>query len=93
MFIRKSLHNKMIRAKEKEITELKNKTERQEETIKDLRTEVEYEHLENYRNHRKLLAIDKLLKEQGYNSIDNLKNQIRTILNKKELAIDRKSEN
>ncbi len=56
-----------------------------EETIKDLRHEIEEEHLENYRHHRKLLAIKDLLKEQDYNSIDNFKNKIRTILNKKEL--------
>ena len=43
--------------------------------------EIEYEHLENYNHHQKLLAIDKLLKQQDYNSIENLKNKIRTILN------------
>lgn len=85
MFIRKSLHNKIVKAKEKEITELNNKVNRQEESIKELRTEIEDEHLENYRHHRKLLAIERLLKEQDYNSVENLKNKIRTILNKKEL--------
>ena len=57
-----------------------------EETQKELRTEIEDEHLENYRNHKKLLAIEKLLQDQDYNNIENLKNRIRTILNKKELV-------
>lgn len=35
---------------------------------------------------RKLLAIEKLLQEQDYNNTENLKNKIRTILNKKELV-------
>lgn len=87
MFIRKSLHSKIVKEKEAKITELENKIKRLEESQKDLRTEIEDGHLENYRNHRKLLAIERLLKEQDYNSINNLKNQIRTILNKKELDV------
>ncbi len=82
MFITKNLHNKIVKAKEREIKELQNKINRQEQSQKNLRDEIEYEHLENYNNHQKLLAIEKLLKEQNYNSIENLKNRIRTILNK-----------
>lgn len=82
MFITKNMHNKIIIAKEREIKELQNKINRQEQSQKNLRDEIEYEHLENYNNHQKLLAIEKLLKEQNYNSIENLKNRIRTILNK-----------
>lgn len=82
MFITKNLHNKIVKAKEREIEELQNKINRQEQSQKNLRDEIEYEHLENYNNHQKLLAIEKLLKEQNYNSIENLKNRIRTILNK-----------
>lgn len=82
MFITKNMHNKIIIAKEREIEELQNKINRQEQSQKNLRDEIEYEHLENYNNHQKLLAIEKLLKEQDYNSIENLKNRIRTILNK-----------
>ena len=63
------------------IEELQHKIERQEQSQKNLRNEIEYEHLENYNHHQKLLAIDKLLKQQDYNSIENLKNKIRTILN------------
>ncbi len=85
MFIFKRLHNKIVKAKETEIKELKTKVNKQEESIKELRTEIEDEHLENYRHHKKLLAIERILKEQDYNSIDNLKNKIRTILDKKEL--------
>ena len=83
MFIRKSLHNKIVKTKEAEITELKNTVNKQEESIKELRTEIEDEHLENYRHHKKLLAIERLLQEQDYNNVENLKNRIRTILNKK----------
>lgn len=82
MFITKNMHNKIVKAKEREIKELQNKINRQEQSQKNLRDEIEYEHLENYNNHQKLLAIEKLLKEQDYNSIENLKNRIRTILNK-----------
>ncbi len=81
MFISKRLHNKIVSAKENEIEELQHKIERQEQSQKNLRNEIEYEHLENYNHHQKLLAIDKLLKQQDYNSIENLKNKIRTILN------------
>lgn len=84
MFISEKLHNKIVKAKEAEIIELKNKTKKQEETIKDLRAEIEDEHLENYRHHKKLLAIERLLQEQDYNNVEDLKNRIRTILNKKE---------
>jgi len=76
------MHNKIVKAKEREIEELQNKINRQEQSQKNLRNEIEYEHLENYNNHQKLLAIEKLLKEQDYNSIENLKKRIRTILNK-----------
>ena len=82
MFITKNMHNKIVKAKEREIEELQNKINRQEQSQKNLRNEIEYEHLENYNNHQKLLAIEKLLKEQDYNSIENLKKRIRTILNK-----------
>ena len=73
MFITKNMHNKIVKAKEREIEELQNKINRQEQSQKNLRDEIEYEHLENYNNHQKLLAIEKLLKEQNYNSIENLK--------------------
>ncbi len=89
LFVTKTIHNKMIRAKEKEIKALMKKVEAQEETVKDLRGEIEYEHLENYNNHRKLLAIEKLLKEQDYDSVKNLKNRINTILKEKELDVSK----
>ena len=59
---------------------------------KDLRSEVEEEKIENYNQHQKLLAIEKLLSQQDYGSVDNLKNKIRTIL-KKELVNDYQSNN
>lgn len=76
----------LVDASRKNLKNAENKIERMEENQKNLRAEIEEEHLENYRNHRKLLAIEKLLQEQDYNNTENLKNKIRTILNKKELV-------
>ena len=89
MFISKKLHNKIIKAKEKEIKTLRKALENLEESNKDLREENEDEHLENYNQRRQLLAIDRVIKEQDFNSIDNLKNKIRTILDKKELDVSK----
>lgn len=50
-----------------------NKIKKMKESQEELRNEIEEEHLENYKNHRKLLAIEKVLQEQDYNNIDNLK--------------------
>ena len=63
-----------------------DKIKKMKESQEELRSEIEEEHLENYRNHRKLLAIRKVLREQDYNNIDNLKKKITTILDKKELV-------
>lgn len=63
-----------------------DKIKNMKESQKELRSEIEEEHLENYRNHRKLLAIRKVLREQDYNNIDNLKKKITTIRDKKELV-------
>lgn len=63
-----------------------NKIKKMKESQEELRNEIEEEHLENYRNHKKLLAIEKVLQEQDYNNIDNLKKKIKTILDKKELV-------
>ena len=63
-FILKSMHDKMITAKQNEIEELTNKVERLELINQDLKEEIEHEHLENYHNHRKLLDIDKEVKKQ-----------------------------
>ena len=76
----------LVDASRKNLKIAENKIKKMEESQKDLRNEIEEEHLENYRNHRKLLAIEKVLQEQDYNSIDNLKKEITTILNKKELV-------
>lgn len=76
----------LVDASRKNLKIAENKIKKMEESQKDLRNEIEEEHLENYRNHRKLLAIRKVLQEQDYNSIDNLKKKITTILDKKELV-------
>lgn len=86
MFNRKTKElQSLLEARTEALKRAERKIEKQEETIKDLRYEIQEEHLENYRHHRKLLAVDKAIKEQNFNSIDNLKNKIRTILDKKEL--------
>lgn len=82
MFISKKLYDEIIGAKEDEIRELQRKIYKQEESQKDLRREIEDEHLENHNNHQKLLAIEKILQQQDYNSVENLKNKIRTVLNR-----------
>lgn len=76
----------LVDASRKSLKDAENKIKKMEESQKDLRNEIEEEHLENYRNHRKMLAIRKVLQEQDYNNIDNLKKKITTILDKKELV-------
>jgi hypothetical protein len=76
----------LVNASRSALKEAEKKIKRLEASQKDLKSEIEDEHLENYKQHRKLLEIEKLLQEQDYNSIENLKNKIRTILNKKELV-------
>ena len=88
--IKRKMHEKIVKAKENEITVLKNKIETQKLIISDLKEEIEYEHLENYKNHKKLLAIRNLLKKQDYGSFENFKNRLRTIMYKKELDPNRK---
>lgn len=87
-FILKSMHDKMITAKQNEIEELTNKVERLELINQDLKEEIEHEHLENYHNHRKLLDIDKEVKKQNYASAKDLENRIRRILDRKEKELD-----
>ena len=87
-FILKSMHDKMIKAKQKEIEELTNKVERLELINQDLKEEIEHEHLENYHNHRTLLDIDKEVKKQNYASAKDLENRIRRILDRKEKELD-----
>lgn len=87
-FILKSMHEKMIKVKQKEIEELTNKVERLELINQDLKEEIEHEHLENYHNHRKLLDIDKEVKKQNYASAKDLENRIRRILDRKEKELD-----
>ena len=87
-FILKSMHDKMIKTKQKEIEELTNKVERLELINQDLKEEIEHEHLENYHNHRKLLDINKEVKKQNYASAKDLENRIRRILDRKEKELD-----
>ena len=86
MFRRIKELQSLVDASRKNLETAERKISKLEQSQKDLRAEIEDEHLENYKNHRKLLAIENLLKEQDYNSTENLKNKIRTILNKKELV-------
>ena len=75
MFISKKLHKKIVKAKEREINELENKIKRQEEAMKNLRGQIEDEHLENYRHHKTLLAIKRLVINFDY----RLSNSIQVI--------------
>lgn len=86
MFRRTKELQSLVDESRKNLEIAEGKVKKLEESQKDLRAEIEEEHLENYRNHRKLLAIKRVLQEQDYNSIDNLKNKITTILDKKELV-------
>lgn len=76
----------LVEASRKNLEIAENKIKKMKESQEELRNEIEEEHLENYKNHRKLLAIEKVLQEQDYNNIDNLKKKIKTILDKKELV-------
>ena len=76
----------LVNASRNNLEIAENKIKKMKESQEELRNEIEEEHLENYKNHRKLLAIRKVLQEQDYNNIDNLKKKITTILDKKELV-------
>jgi len=80
MFISKKIHKSIVKAKEREIEELRKSLKNKEECIKDLRTEVEYKHLENYKHHRTLLAIKRLVINFDYRQSNSI-NVIRKINN------------
>ena len=86
MFKRTKELQSLLEASRENLKIAEDKIKNMKESQKELRSEIEEEHLENYRNHRKLLAIRKVLREQDYNNIDNLKKKITTILDKKELV-------
>lgn len=86
MFKRTKELQSLVDASRENLKIAEDKIKNMKESQKELRSEIEEEHLENYRNHRKLLAIRKVLREQDYNNIDNLKKKITTILDKKELV-------
>ncbi len=70
------------KAEYEEKEKYKEQVKKLQEENRILRNDKDDEHLENYNQYQKLLAIEKILREQDYGSIDNLKNKIRTILNK-----------
>lgn len=67
----------------KKIKELQSLGDESRKALKEAERKVERLEISQK---RKLLAIEKLLQEQDYNNTENLKNKIRTILNKKELV-------
>lgn len=67
----------------KKIEELQSLVDESRKALKEAERKVERLEISQK---RKLLAIEKLLQEQDYNNTENLKNKIRTILNKKELV-------
>lgn len=91
MFRRNKELQSLLESRTNALKNAERKIEELEEVHHDLRCEIEYEHLENYNNHKKLLEIERLIRQQDFNSIDNLKNKIKTILNKKELSTDYQS--
>lgn len=86
MFRKTKKLQSLVDASRENLKIAEDKIKKMKESQKELRSEIEEEYLENYRNHRKLLAIRKVLQEQDYNNIDNLKKKITTILDKKELV-------
>lgn len=62
---------------------LKLSIERHREITRDLRSEIEEEHLENYNQHKKLLAIERIV-NKPFGSYKNALNTIKEI--KRELA-------
>ena len=73
MFRKTKKLQSLVDASRENLKIAEDKIKKMKESQKELRSEIEEEHLENYRNHRKLLAIRKVLQEQDYNNIDNLK--------------------
>lgn len=59
---------------------LKLSIKRYEEITKDLRSEIEEEHLENYNQHKKLLAISRIV-SKPFGSYKNTLNAVKDIKN------------
>ena len=90
MFIKKEEYLKLQQLNvdlEKENERLKNKTEKLETEKQGIKQDLEEEHLENYKQHKKLLAIEKLLNLTfgSYKELLKFRNKVQSII-KNELA-------
>lgn len=90
MFIRKEEYkelNKKIMDAERTNNILNNSITRLEQEKQRIKKDLECEHIENYEQHKKLIAIEKLLNVPfgDYQSILKFRNEVRAII-KEELA-------
>lgn len=90
MFIRKEEYkelNKKIMDAERTNNILNNSITRLDQEKQSIKKDLEYEHMENYEQHQKLLAIEKLLNDPfgDYQSLLKFRNKVRVII-KEELA-------
>ncbi len=69
-----------VKGLQKELRTQDNTIERLEKENKRFRSDLDYEHEENYVQHQKLREIGKILDEQDYGNIANLKARIKTII-------------
>lgn len=86
MFIRKErlaiLEAQIGRLQEENIRQ-KNKIEKLEEEKQNIKNDLENEHLENYKQHKKLLAIERLLNGNfgSYKDLLQFRNKIKALVN------------
>ena len=91
MFIRKAEYEELKRENMKLSSEnkiLRFKLDKTQEERDDFKTSLEDEQQENYRQHKKLLAIERALDSvyESYNNILKVINKIRNIIKNNELA-------
>lgn len=83
---KKKLKEQITELRKKNITlsieksNLETSLKRYEEITKDLRSEIEEEHLENYNQHKKLLAISRIA-NKPFGSYKNTLNAVKDIKN------------
>lgn len=87
MFIRKDEYLELEREKadlKVENIRMNQKIKALEEEKQSLRNDVDSEHLENYKQHKQLLAIERIMKSATYGNYNSLLNAVKEI--KKVLA-------
>lgn len=86
MFIRKerlAILEAQIGILQEENNRQKNKIEKLEEEKQNIKNDLENEHLENYKQHKKLLAIERLLNGnfESYKDLLQFRNKIKALVN------------